>query len=69
MTKTLVDPQVTIKRSKISPNNTWVRTYSCVDNSVIGENVFIGFKCNLNYAVIGKRTQIANSCWLSVRLS
>ncbi|SYW14260.1 acyltransferase [Oenococcus oeni] len=62
MTKTLVDQQVTIKRSRISPNNTWVRTYSYIDNSVIDENVFIGFKCKLNHTIIGKRAQIANSC-------
>ncbi|WP_412989379.1 DapH/DapD/GlmU-related protein [Pediococcus siamensis] len=59
MTKSLVDEKVVVKESKISSNNTWIRTYSYVDNSIIDENVFIGFKC---YTVIGKRTQIANSC-------
>lgn len=62
MTKTFVDKNVMLKKSKINSNNTWIRTYACVENSVVDENVFIGFKCNLNYAVIGKRTQIANSC-------
>lgn len=56
----LVDREVDIYRSNISTNS-WIRLGSTVEDSCLGEHVFLGFKCQVYNAHIMSHVQIASN--------
>ncbi len=55
-----IEHNVIQKNSKIGAYS-WVRNSSEIKNSLISDNVFVGFRCKINNTIIGANTQIASN--------
>ncbi|GBG95902.1 DapH/DapD/GlmU-related protein [Lactococcus termiticola] len=58
-TLNFVESGVEISETAIADNGVWIRYGSVITNSIILENVFIGFKCQIQNAQINQSVEIA----------
>jgi 2,3,4,5-tetrahydropyridine-2-carboxylate N-succinyltransferase len=58
-TQTWIESTVVLQDCTVSERSSWIRHGSSLIRSLVGEDVFIGFKCSLAHASVGDGTQLA----------